>query len=552
MRFKLKKERALLFIFLFSIVCGVISLRSSYASRLSDLFFAKGLEDLSANKLEEALEKFTRAVKADPKDAEASLYLGITYFRLKKFQEAIDPLDKALKLNPSLTQAYFYLGTSHYNLKGYRKAEEELRKAVEAEPKNASAHYYLGLIFHETEEFTHSPIYFEKARNLNPDLSLTSYYYSGIAYFRRNEFRRAKEEFRQAISLNPESDVAKSSGEFIQTIEEREVVEKKWLINVGLSSQYDDNVVLTPVDPGIVSDIADQSDIRTMMNLQGEYRPILTQKAVLGLRYNLFQSLHDQLDRFDVRSNRGSIYASYQLFPNLRLQMDYSYDLIDLDNDRFLQVHSFNPLLSFSEGDFGLSVIQFEHQIKDFFSDLRVKFPIDLRFTAENIAGGNFFLNRQDRDAFNDSFTITQYLFFSKGKRYISLEYRYEDEDTEGADFKYNGSEMSIGVFSPLFFDINLFLKFGYNKRDYDRKANWGFEEVARGFERAIIGANSRFVTRTVSRDDDRYHYEMSFSKDLGPHLQLNLRYVGTTNDSNVTIFEYDRNIVSLSLSLTF
>ncbi len=115
-------------------------------------------------------------VAAEPDNAEANCYLGLTLLELEKYSEA-EPflkkaadgksearvglaranmmqdrpgeamkfLDAAEKDLPDNSEVYQYRGMILLKQDKFSEAEEQLSKAVELDSKNAYAHYYLGM-----------------------------------------------------------------------------------------------------------------------------------------------------------------------------------------------------------------------------------------------------------------------------------------------------------------------------------------------------------------------------------------------------------------------
>jgi tetratricopeptide (TPR) repeat protein len=65
-----------------------------------------------AGKLKEAVAAYDKAIKADPRRAEAFVGRGEAYAKLGQPERAIKDQDEAIKLNPKLAEAYYIRGSA--------------------------------------------------------------------------------------------------------------------------------------------------------------------------------------------------------------------------------------------------------------------------------------------------------------------------------------------------------------------------------------------------------------------------------------------------------
>ena len=104
---------------------------------------------LDLGRLDLALESLRRAVKLNPKYADAHFHLGTALAESRRWEEAVVEYRVAIAL-PTLTVpdlAHNNLGLALYSLKRYREAEESLRFALSLDPKLQAAYYHLGLLY---------------------------------------------------------------------------------------------------------------------------------------------------------------------------------------------------------------------------------------------------------------------------------------------------------------------------------------------------------------------------------------------------------------------
>src|SRR3979409_2588828 len=71
---------------------------------------AEGMKALEEQRYPAAVESFTKAVAADPKDYGAHFHLALSYSLLNRDAEAISEYKKVLELKPELYEAELNLG----------------------------------------------------------------------------------------------------------------------------------------------------------------------------------------------------------------------------------------------------------------------------------------------------------------------------------------------------------------------------------------------------------------------------------------------------------
>jgi tetratricopeptide (TPR) repeat protein len=117
----------------------------------------KGINAFKAGKYEMAIDFFQNAVKLDPDDSMAQLYLATAYSyqvvpnldtpdNLKVAQKALDGFNKVLAQNPNDMGALKQVASIHRNIKMYDQAKTDELKVISLDPKDAEANYTIGVI----------------------------------------------------------------------------------------------------------------------------------------------------------------------------------------------------------------------------------------------------------------------------------------------------------------------------------------------------------------------------------------------------------------------
>ncbi|MBX9601126.1 MAG: tetratricopeptide repeat protein [Bryobacteraceae bacterium] len=132
--------------------------------------------------LDTAKKYYERAVKLNPKYAEALNNLGTVHYGQKRYRRAISTYNKALEIAPNSASILSNLGTAHFARKKYKEAMECYTKAMEIDPdifehrnthgvmlqersvtERATFHYHLAKLYAKNGNTERALMYVRKA-----------------------------------------------------------------------------------------------------------------------------------------------------------------------------------------------------------------------------------------------------------------------------------------------------------------------------------------------------------------------------------------------------
>jgi tetratricopeptide (TPR) repeat protein len=165
-------------------------------------FYELGVKALDEKRYDAAVDNFTKAIAADPKDYTAFFNLALAYSLQGKDADAVAQYKKTLELKPDLYQANLNLGISLLRLKSIAEAAPYLSNAVAAKPKEYRPNYYLGVALLGSDDVARAQQVFLTALEADPkspDAEL------GLAetFARLNRLSEAAPHFQKAAELNP-------------------------------------------------------------------------------------------------------------------------------------------------------------------------------------------------------------------------------------------------------------------------------------------------------------------------------------------------------------
>jgi tetratricopeptide (TPR) repeat protein len=118
----------------------------------------------------------------------------------EKHDEAIEYYKKAIGINPDFANAHANLGVTYMNKGRLDEALVTLKKALALDSQNAGAHYNLGLVYDKMGKLDEAIVAYEKSIAINPGFA-RAYQNLGIAYFDKDLKSMAAECFYKAALL---------------------------------------------------------------------------------------------------------------------------------------------------------------------------------------------------------------------------------------------------------------------------------------------------------------------------------------------------------------
>jgi tetratricopeptide (TPR) repeat protein len=115
----------------------------------------------------------------------------------ERWEDAIELYGKALKLKPQYVQGYWYQGTAYYSLDNYAQCRDAFRKVVRLAPKNGAAYAFLGLCEFGLKDYDKSLQHMLESRILGvgdtQDLAGVARYHAAILMTRMEQYEQALE-----------------------------------------------------------------------------------------------------------------------------------------------------------------------------------------------------------------------------------------------------------------------------------------------------------------------------------------------------------------------
>ncbi len=488
------------------------------ANTQSQQHYAKGLVPFQNGQWESAYASFTNATKADPDDAIALYYRGISGARLGFTRESIADIERALQLRPDLQAAVLDLGVLYLEAGEYENAQSWLERAYDLPENRFRAALFLGIANYRRGDDAEAQRHFQNAAK-DPRIRPVANYYEGLSLLRQGKTGSVGGLMASTENNMPGTEIAAAAAEFdsssLPRARRAADDDKPWSVYGEMGIAYDSNVKLAPNDSGIRrSRDANGEDVgRLQIAFGGQYRVLDTELFVGTLGYDGYQGINFGENDYDISSHRFRADFSTRADRWYQVGLSTFYNYYGRNYQSFFHEGSLVPWVAFYEGDVTATQVYYRLRGRDY-----TRNPFE-----------------PWRDAINNAVGLKQLFLLGAVDRVLTVGYQWSDNDPlsrDGTDFAYQSHQFEFELEASVmdWFDTRL-----------------GYALILDDAEHP----NSRtgFVH---GRNDNEHQIVIHLERPITRNLTAALDYFGIINNSNIDEFEYDRNIVSAGLSMRF
>jgi protein O-GlcNAc transferase len=149
------------------------------------------------------IEQHRRAIRANPRNAQAHALLGLSLLRLGQLKEGIASQRRALALDPGLTALHGTLAPALHALGEHEAAADSYRRALMVEEQDADLHKGLSDVLHDLRQFEAAAASTRRAVALRPD-SAEMHFGLAAAQFGMADYSGAADSFRNVLAIVPD------------------------------------------------------------------------------------------------------------------------------------------------------------------------------------------------------------------------------------------------------------------------------------------------------------------------------------------------------------
>jgi len=494
------------FIFTFIFICSIYA-ESIYAA--SD-FLEKGIENYRNENYEEALALLIEARKEQPDSSIAAFYLGVAYKQLREYQLAEKNLRDSLQLSPPVKDAYIELAEVLYTQNQLNEAEGWALKAETEGINPANAVFLRGMILSKRGMSEEAVMTFNKAKQMNPALIQPADFQIAMIQLKTQNFKDAQKTFKAIEEIDPSSELASFAKEYEKSLSRTLDMYKTWRFSIGVGYQYDDNVILKPTTsiPGV--EITGERDSSILATLGIIFNPIMKEPFFFNCQYNLYTNTYFDTNTHNLMTHTLSANPGIYI-KNGSISLPLSYSHIWVHERQYMSLFSAKPGIQFAFLPQHIARFSIGYEKREL-----LEAPID---------------SDEDRDG-NVFTASTGYIHpFSGGKGLFNLLYEFSYDNTDGKNWDNIGNRFTAGLLLP-----SLILK-------------TDFILSGEVFLQNFKNTHTVFDKR---RKDNNYTLSINLVRQLISGLFLNLQYSYTRADSNIPIYDYDRNIYTAGIEYRF
>ncbi len=469
----------------------------------------EGISEYEAENYEEAQVILLKARESLPDSSEVAYYLGLTYLQTGDYEEAARHLMDAAGLSPPVDEAFTELIDVLYNMGRLEEAKNWISRAEERGIKPARVAYLKGLVLTKMGRSEEAIDAFKKAKELDSALTQRVGIKIALLYAKDKRFAQAKESLRAVVDADPQSRFAALAKEYEESIEKRERTYRRLRLTVGAFYQYDDNVMLRPIDDEGLEITGEERDSSAVATARLTFKSFLEGPWILNFHGNLYSNTYFNESSHNLINGTFSINPGYN-FKKGALTIPVSYSHLWLEGDSYMDLYRTRPMLS---------IMVVPHHI------IQLNPGVEKRDVQVSPANED-----EDRDSINYIASVGYILTFFENRGMFNLRYTFSRDDAEGRNWENTGNELNLNLLLPLTKTIRLMVSGNVISKDYLRTHS----------------------TYNKKREDAVYTAGISLMWRVYGGLDLSLRYRHATAESNISVYEYNRNVYSAGFEYSY
>ena len=489
---------------IFSFCCRAYSHAAAVDQELD-----KGMSLYKHEYYEEALEIFKAAREKDPGNSLAAYYLGLTYKKTEDYRSAKPHLEAAVTLSPKVEPALIELIDLLYKIDKLDEAKKWIELAEKEQIRPAQIAFLKGLVLLKAgEDLDGAAQSLEKSKNLDTALSDIADYYASLAYLKSKKLKEARKLLSDIVAKDASTSIAAFANQYIDSIDRMEKEQKPLKLTFGAAYQYDDNVVLKPNDSSLAASITKKADSRMVYSFRGEYDFKPKEKIDIKTAYSLNYSDQFDLNFYDTVSHEALLQPAYS-GENFAVAFPGTFTHVLVDDRSYLAAGSAGAVGNrvFAKDQMGQLGVAYKHK--------------NYLWTPSS--------TDENRDASEYTGWLGWYKFF-ENKGFLNLKYTANYDDTKGRSWEYFGNKGTLTAMIPVLEKVKLTL-------------------VGEFFLENFLNTHSAYDIR---RRDKIYLFSGLLAFEVFKGAEIQLQYTFIDNNSNIGVYDYDRNVYSAGVQYKF
>jgi tetratricopeptide (TPR) repeat protein len=502
---------------------------------------------------EAALADLASARAEAPRDAEVAGLEGLCELRLRRYGDAVESLEAAVAAAPDRADLELALAMARFHADDVAGAAQALA-AAKALESDAEYQLYAGMVRLAQGDAAGAAAALERARSLDAArVEPVASYYLGLALAARQEREQAGAALRRVTDAWAGTDWSTEAARALARLEQGEGRMLWGAVGAGVA--YDDNVALRGRDAPLPRDISGEDDVLGVWTANAGAELWKWGGGTLGAMASYRGTTHVELSDFDAHFPSATLWLDQALGASLNGRLRYDFGYAWEGGHPFVSTNGLLGSLERGWGRFGRTEVFAQGYFDDYYfsSDDVVDGPAAgpgspcADPTAPCGPAGLDEHHARERDGTGVSVGIAHTLPLSLEALWLrgaslSGGYRYTVFDSDGREYSYDAHELHLGFAATLPAALVLDVVAAYTLRPYRHPSTFPDpNDVVDGVEYPLSHAK---------RDEATTRFELGLSRSFGDHTSVSVTYRYLDNHSNVDVFDFDQNVVGVSITL--
>lgn len=493
-----------------------------------------GIRQYQQENYEEAIELLTKARGEDPSSAYTAFRLGMAYKQILDYNRAVTHLQDAVTLRPAIREALGELIDTLYQLNRLEEAKKFVAMAEQEAIAPARTAFLKGLILAKENNNAEAIQSFEKARGLDPSINQAAEFQIGICLVKDRKLDRAKALLQAAISRDPLSDLASYARQYVTLVEDQLYQARPLRLTLSVLGGYDTNIVSKPMEAAAAVNITDEKGAYLSSSARLDYVPRLEGPWLFNAQYSFASNVNSKhTHSHDSLANNFSVSPGYNFGRcALNLNLNYTNVILRTDSDvtpalnsspgykRYLAYVSVGPAFKFFANQNNIVEIFAGYDLKKYYSQ-KVTTPDAVRDSE----GARVYMS---------------WIWLFREEAFLNLRYDFTTEAADGSQWTNKGHRLTANVSLPL-------LPAEKAKRVGPVTLQLASSAFFQNFANPAV-----YGPVTDTRRDKVYTGSVGLAWRCCKYASVIAQYTRTQNNSNLSIFEYDRNQYAAGLEFRY
>ncbi len=184
------------------IAAGFLTVGIGFADSRADDLKRAGVEALKSDRYNDAITRFSDAIKLAPNDADNWLGRCKAYSYSGDFAPALADCEQAVKLSPQNGESRALRGAVYLRSGNLQAALDDENAALSLDPNNARAYRERGNVYHALKQPAKAMADYDQALRIKP-ADGTAYALRGNLWFAKGNYDAAWDDYNKAVQVDP-------------------------------------------------------------------------------------------------------------------------------------------------------------------------------------------------------------------------------------------------------------------------------------------------------------------------------------------------------------